>query len=185
MSRVRTDIASVEFEPMEISQQTRGMEEPLLMLENRSLASVHDVRDPDLVEEMSLSSNSNSNAVVARRSRIHRRDATDSKTARRLCAIVIFWSAALIACSVKSIDVVWDLLGSSFSIMMAFLIPSGAFLKLARMQTFNQLRVDGGVGFRSWMLSRAVAWLMILFFTPLMFVSTINAVYNNFFSKDR
>ncbi|KAL7514679.1 hypothetical protein ACHAXN_012581 [Cyclotella atomus] len=182
MSPMRTDMTTVEFEPVEISQQTEGMEEPLLMLENRSLASVQDIGDPDVVEEMSLSSNLDRNAIFAqnRLPQISR----DSKTARTVGVIIVFWSAGLIACSVKSIDVVWDLLGSSFSIMMAFLIPCGAFLKLARMKRFNQLRVDGGMGFRSWMLSRAVAWLMLLFFIPLMFVSTANAVYNNFFSRD-
>lgn len=164
------DMTTVEFEPMEISQQNGGMEEPLLVLENRSLASVA-VTDVDLLEE------------VPNRQLTQAIDTTSSKTARRLGAVVIFWSAALIACSVKSIDAVWDLLGSSFSIMMAFLIPCGAYLKLARMKRFNNLPVsDGGMGFRSWMLSRVVAWLMILFFTPLMFISTINAVYNNFFS---
>ena len=167
------DMTTVEFEPMEISQRNGGMEEPLLVLENRSLASV-DVTDVDLVEE------------VPNRQHTKTIDSTSSKTARRLGAVVIFWTAALIACSVKSIDVVWDLLGSSFSIMMAFLIPCGAYLKLARMKRFNHLPVsDGGMGFRSWMLSRAVAWLMILFFTPLMFISTLNAVYNNFFSGSR
>jgi amino acid permease len=175
------DLTTVEFEPMEISQQNGDLDEPLLLLENRSLASVPDVGDPDLIEEMPLSSNSNRDGVFLARQRMMQRtsDGTYSKTARRIGAILIFWSAAFIACSVKSIDVVWDLLGSSFSIMMAFLIPSGAFLKLARMKRFNQLN-DGGMGFRSWMISRAVAWLMILFFTPLMFVSTVNAVYNNF-----
>jgi hypothetical protein len=175
------DLTTVEFEPMEISQQNGDLDEPLLLLENRSLASVPDVGDPDLIEEMPLSSNSNRDGVFLARQRMMQRtsDGTYSKTARRIGAILIFWSAAFIACSVKSIDVVWDLLGSSFSIMMAFLIPSGAFLKLARMKRFNQLN-DGGMGFRSWMISRAVAWLMVLFFTPLMFVSTVNAVYNNF-----
>jgi amino acid permease len=175
-------MTTVEFEPMEISQQNGGMDEPLLMLENNSLASV-DVADTDLVEEMSLSSNLNRNFMLSQ-NRQRARDGTDSKSARRLGAVMIFWSAALIACSVKSIDVVWDLLGSSFSIMMAFLIPCGAYLKLARRKRFHQLPIsDGGMVFRSWMLSRAVAWLMLLFFTPLMFVSTINAVYNNFFAN--
>ena len=183
MSPMRAD-ARVEYEPMEISQRNGGMEEPLLMLDNRSLARAHDIGDHDLIEEMSLSSNMDRNGMFAQRRQLQKRDGADSKTARRFGAILIFWSASLIACLVKSIDVVWDLLGSSFSIMMAFLIPCGAFLRLARMKRFNELPVDGGIGFRSWMLSRAVAWLMILFFTPLMFVSTINAVYNNFFSQN-
>ncbi|KAL3798365.1 hypothetical protein HJC23_005018 [Cyclotella cryptica] len=184
LSPTPDQLTTVEFEPMEISQQQGSLEEPLLLLESRSLASVHDIADPDLLEEMSLSSNLDRDRSLHPQNRLLQRasNVTDSKNARRLGALVIFWTAALIACSVKSIDVVWDLLGSSFSIMMAFLIPCGAFLKLARMKRFSQLN-DGGVGFRSWMMSKAVAWLMLLFFTPLMFVSTINAVYNNFFSE--
>ena len=181
---MREDTATIDFEPMEISHRSDRLEEPLLMLENRSLENISDI-DLDLAEEGSISSNMNRNAALTQRRLQKIRNSADSKTARRLGAISVFWSAALIACSVKSIDVVWDLLGSSFSIMMAFLIPCGAFLKLSRMNRFNESPVsDGGTGFRSWMLSKAVAWLMLLFFTPLMFVSTINAVYNNFLSKD-
>ncbi|KAL7481911.1 hypothetical protein ACHAW6_007592 [Cyclotella cf. meneghiniana] len=183
MSPPPDELTTVEFEPMEISQQPGSLEEPLLLLESRSLASVHDIADPDLLEEMSLSTNLGRDRSVDPLNTPQRpSNAADSRIARQFGALVIFWSAALIACSVKSIDVVWDLLGSSFSIMMAFLIPCGSFLKLARKTRFSQLN-DGGVGFRSWMMSKAVAWLMLLFFTPLMFVSTINAVYNNVFSE--
>jgi len=45
-------------------------------------------------------------------------------------AILIFWSAASAACCVKSIDVVWDLLGSSLSICLGFLIPCGSYAML-------------------------------------------------------
>jgi hypothetical protein len=66
--------------------------------------------------------------------------------------------------------------------MMAFLIPAGCFLKLARRKRFDEIQ-DGGSGFRIWMISRLVAWMMILVFVPLMVVSTMNAVYNSLFSK--
>ena len=67
--------------------------------------------------------------------------------------------------------------------MLAFLIPCGAYLKLARRNRFNDYQ-DGGMGFRKWMTSRAVAWMMILVFIPLMVISTINACYNSFLSKN-
>ena len=108
---------------------------------------------------------------------------TDSKSARTIVALFVFWSAAALACSVQSIDVVWDLVGSSFSIMLAFLIPCGAYLKLAGRKRFQEAQ-DGGMGFRRWMVSRAIAWVMILVFAPLMVISTLNACYNSFFSKD-
>jgi len=108
------------------------------------------------------------------------RDDTDSRLLRIAASGFVFWSAAFIACCVSSIDVIWDLLGSSFSIMMAFIIPCGAYLKLAgRKRFFNQVS-DGGASFRKWMVSRTVAWIMVIIFIPLMIVSTANAVYNCF-----
>jgi amino acid permease len=159
-----------EFEPMEIN-----MQEPLLALENRSHASTMLsglAEDADEFDE--------NNSITLSRQLAH--GDTDSKVARTLVALFVFWSAASIACSVESIDVVWDLLGSSFSIMLAFLIPCGAYLKLARRKRFSEIQ-DGGFGFRRWMISRAVAWMMILLFAPLMLVSTANACYNSFFRK--
>jgi len=43
-------------------------------------------------------------------------------------SIVLFWSAAAVASCVSSIDVVWDLLGSSLSILLSVLIPAASFL---------------------------------------------------------
>lgn len=159
-------LTTVEFEPMEISP-VRDMEEPLLVLENRSLASTMSDGSGDVF----LESRSMRSGVES-----------DSKAARTLVALFVFWSAAAIACSVQSIDVVWDLVGSSFSIMLAFLIPCGAYLKLSRWKHFTGTQ-EGGLGFRRWMISRTVAWIMILFFAPLMVISTLNACYNTFFSK--
>jgi amino acid permease len=174
---------TVVFEPMEISQ-IDTLEEPLLVLDNRSMAStIQDelLEDSDLVEDMSMMHDAPSGPVNSVNRRLPS-DGTDSKLARSVGALFVFWSAAFLACSVESIDVVWDLLGSSFSIMMAFLIPAGCFLKLARRKRFDEIQ-DGGSGFRIWMISRLVAWMMILVFVPLMVVSTMNAVYNSLFSK--
>lgn len=163
-------LTTIEFESMEISQ-IRNIEEPLLALESLGVGGAPPPEDDDeFVDNMSASSK-----------QLGCGD-TDSKAARTSVALVVFWSAAALACSVQSIDVVWDLVGSSFSIMLAFLIPCGAYLKLARRKRFDGIH-DGGMGFRWWMLSRAVAWIMILVFAPLMVISTGNAVYNSFFSK--
>mmetsp|Transcript_27201 Transcript_27201/g.56661 ORF Transcript_27201/g.56661 Transcript_27201/m.56661 type:complete len:576 (+) Transcript_27201:217-1944(+) len=159
-------LTTVEFEPMEISP-VRHMEEPLLVLENRSMASTMSDGSADDFQEI--------------RSKQLGVD-PDSKAARILVALFVFWSAASIACSVQSIDVVWDLLGSSFSIMLAFLIPCGAYLKLSRRKKFSDTE-DGGAGFRRWKISRSVAWIMLFIFAPLMVISTLNACYNSFFSK--
>ena len=158
-------LTTIEFEPMEISQeqQVGNLEEPLLLVsENRSIQD-------DMAEEDSdaLSSRQAGNENV-------------NKVARTGIALFVFWSAAALASSVKSIDVVWDLLGSSFSIMLAFLIPCGAYLKLSGRKRFQGAVGNDDEGFcvRRWMIARTVAWAMILFFAPLMFISTANAIAN-------
>ena len=170
-------LTTVEFEPMEFSQ-TADMEEPLLVLESRSTAGI---MQDDPAEQSYSYEYFDSMSVLSRQALVGGGDA-ENTAARKIVACAVFWSAAGLACSVQSIDVVWDLVGSSFSIMLAFLIPCGAYLKLARRNRFNDYQ-DGGMGFRKWMVSRAVAWMMILVFAPLMVISTLNACYNSFFSK--
>ena len=174
-SGTQDGLATIEFEPMEISQ-VGNLEEPLLVLENRSIASTFQDGFEDADEIISLSSIFQENVSRATQPVSE----NTNKTARIVCAMIVFWTAVSLACIVESIDVVWDLVGSSFSIMMAFLIPCGAYLKLGKRKRFEETQ-DGGMGFRRWMLSRAVAWIMLFTFVPLMFVSTANAVYNSFF----
>jgi amino acid permease len=172
------DIA-VEFEPLEFSRAA-NMEEPLLMLENRSAAGI--VQD-DLAEQSYSYEYFDSASVSSRQVQMDGGGGAKNTTARKIIAFAVFWSAAGLACSVQSIDVVWDLVGSSFSIMLAFLIPCGAYLKLSKRNRLNDYQ-DGGMGFKKWIASRAVAWMMILVFVPLMVISTINACYNSFLSKN-
>jgi hypothetical protein len=93
---------------------------------------------------------------------------TASFLLRLLTAIVIFWTAGGVASCVESIDIVWDLLGSSLSILLSHLIPCGCYLVITKDQEGH-------------LASKLLAWLVILVFTPLMFVSTANAVDNTFF----
>jgi amino acid permease len=97
-------------------------------------------------------------------------DNEPSTAARLLAAILVLWSAAAVASFCKSIDVVWDLLGSSLSCLLSFLIPCGAYLMIA---------AEHDQGSR---LSKVVAGLLLAIFTPLMIVSTTNAVINTFFA---
>ena len=164
---VSNGLTEVHFEHMEVAQTTH-LEEPLLAMESRSIANAPDAMRDDLDEFDENRSTSRSSGG----------DCTDSRLLRIAAALSVFWSAALVACSVSSIDVVWDLLGSSFSIMMAFIIPCGAYLKLAGRKRFFDQVSDGGASFRKWMVSRTVAWFMVMVFIPLMIISTANAVYN-------
>ena len=165
-------LTTVEFEPMEIAQSGgNNLEEPLLVLDRPMPGDgLDDDSSDEFVEDLSISSEQIVSGDV------------NSKSARTVVALLIFWSAAALACSVSSIDVVWDLLGSSFSIMLAFIIPCGSYLKLSG-KRFRDVQ-DAGEGFQRWAISRTVAWAMLILFAPLMVVSTINAVYNSFFSSE-
>lgn len=164
-------LTEIDFEPMEVAvAAAQQLEEPLMAMENRSIAGTNPDNESDEFDENRFTTAEG--------------DIPDNRLLRIVAALLVFWSAALLACSVSSIDVVWDLLGSSFSIMMAFIIPCGAYLVLAsRKRFFNQVS-DGGASFRKWMVSRTKAWIMVAVFFPLMIISTANAVYNSFFSTN-
>lgn len=104
-------------------------------------------------------------------------DASDATTnasffLRLTTSIGIFWTAGLVASCVASIDIVWDLLGSSLSILLSYLIPCGCYLVIMKDVTDSRTK---------W--SKALCWILLVFFVPLMFISTGNAVANTFFSS--
>lgn len=114
-----------------------------------------------------------------------------STCSRAVVAISIFWLGASIASSVKSIDIVWDLLGSSLSLCLGFIIPCATYLKLCPMEDENSTvggedRVGVVEAFNRSIkrkLSRLSAWFIICFMVPMCFVCTANAVYNTFFAS--
>jgi hypothetical protein len=110
-------------------------------------------------------------------------DLRSAPTIVLLCtSVLIFWSAGTVASVVKSIDVVWDLLGSSLSILLSYLIPAGTYLVITNKQrssSSSSSSIDTSISTRDW-LSRAVCWLLLWFFIPLMIVSTGNAIVNTF-----
>ena len=96
---------------------------------------------------------------------------------RLLTSIAIFWTAGIVASCVASIDIVWDLLGSSLSILLSFLIPCGSYLVIMG----HHVDDDASTSTTTVWWSKVFCWIMILFFVPLMFVSTGNAMANTFF----
>lgn len=90
-------------------------------------------------------------------------------------AIILFWTATAVACCVASIDIVWDLLGSSLSIILSYLIPCGSYIVIMR-QFPEASPPSGGRKF-----SIAMAWVIVAITGPLMFISTANAVRSTFF----
>ena len=98
---------------------------------------------------------------------------------RLAAAIFVFWTGAAVACCVSSIAVVWDLLGSSLSILLSYLVPCGSYIALTRKHlSTGESPVDPG-----WRTSAAIyiCWFLVLVGTPLMFILTGNAVNNTFF----
>lgn len=95
-------------------------------------------------------------------------------------AVLVLWSAAAVASCVQSIDVVWDLLGSSLSILLSYLIPCGAFLVIVATYVDEDDEEAGDLISKRW--STRVSWFLIVVFVPLMIVSTANAVIDTFFS---
>lgn len=104
-------------------------------------------------------------------------------------AMVLFWTATVVASCVSSIDVVWDLLGSSLSILLSVLIPCASFLVLTQEQPPQSSQVSTpeeevprrpGMSWKH-LTSRSLSWILIGVFIPLMFLSTGNAVYHTFF----
>jgi amino acid permease len=82
-------------------------------------------------------------------------------------SICIFWTAGVVASLVSGIEVVWDLLGSSLSILLSYLIPCGSYLIITKDQEGH-----------FW--SKTLCWILIIVFAPLMVISTVNAVENTF-----
>jgi len=52
--------------------------------------------------------------------------------------LAVFWGGLAIACMVDDIEVVWDVLGSTISILIAFLLPSASYLVLAKHKSKRQ-----------------------------------------------
>ena len=83
------------------------------------------------------------------------------------------------ASCVNSIDIVWDLLGSSLSILLSYLIPCACFIKIMGDATQN-LADDGGRDLESGRrpVSKSVILIaksMIVVYVILMIISTVNA----------
>ena len=82
-------------------------------------------------------------------------------------ATVVLWLATLLASCVDSIDIVWDLLGSSLSMLLSYLIPAASYLVIVLYTEAEASR---------WSLWGASVLLVVTL--PLMVISTINAIYN-------
>ena len=124
------------------------------------------------------SGNNNNNASTSS-------DLSSASSTILLCtSVILFWSAGSLASVVSSIDVVWDLLGSSLSILMSYLIPASTYLvitKQCQQQQQDSNNNNNNNDDEGWIAPRVVCWLLLSIFVPLMFISTINAVYNTFF----
>ena len=102
---------------------------------------------------------------------------------RKLVSVIIFWSAATVACCVGSIDIVWDILGGSLSLIMGFILPSTSYIVISRLLYGSSEGCDeeNGVEEESNMSmnmkpSREFACFIFLLFIPIMTILTGNAI---------
>lgn len=108
-----------------------------------------------------------------------------SFTLRLVFAILVLWSSVVVASLVATIDTVWDLLGSTLSILLSFLIPAGSYIVImgrssSRSEDSQWDRSDNIVSWKD-QLPMYIAWAILFVYIPLMIISTINAVYDTFF----
>jgi len=87
---------------------------------------------------------------------------------RFFTAIVIFWGAAIVGCFIQDLETIYDLLGSSFSILIGYLIPCFLYIVIRRA---TEKKVDSSI---------IVSIILLLVFVPSFFLCTINSVYNIF-----
>jgi amino acid permease len=123
----------------------------------------------------------------------------DAVMRRRIVSIVIFWAGAIVGCCVESIDVVWDVLGGSLSLLMGFIIPSASYIVISK--GFLIMRSGSGQDNSGVVLSDeehlgehpgslssqdggavdekfTFPYFLLLLFTPMIFLLTTNAIYN-------
>jgi amino acid permease len=111
---------------------------------------------------------------------------------RRIVSIVIFWTGAIVACCVDSIDVVWDVLGGSLSLIMGFIIPSASYIVMSQAlenvcNDNEGLDEENRTDFQSPESSSSIerakksfkfAYFLLLLFIPMIVLLTGNAIYN-------
>lgn len=142
---------------------------PMLTIPARDivLRSMPDYREGEDVEEQETTQDSLQEPLLAPRRHESSGPTSDPVEStflgRLVIATIFFWSGAIVASCVESIDIVWALLGSSLSIVLSYLIPCGVYVSLVR-------------GTDRWW-----AWALLLGSVPLMIISTANAVYNTFY----
>jgi len=153
-----------------------ALREPLLEVEH------HDIEDHHLASGIAHDGDAGAADEDADGEEIDSATASAAANAsfclRLAAAVFVFWTAVAVACCVASIDVVWDLLGSSLSILLSYLIPCGSYLVIAR--KFGEEAGGGPHDLSDRRLSKAISWLLIVAFVPLMILSTANAVYDTF-----
>jgi len=138
------------------------LQEPLLSGDDNDNDSNDEETPLDIISETSSTASPSSSYLV-----------------RLLVSIAIFWTASTVASLVDGIEVVWDLCGSSLSIMLSFLIPCGSYLRI----TSQESDYETNTSERKRFWSKVLCWVLIGTFTPLMIVSTGNAIRNTFFVK--
>ena len=144
------------------------------------------IEENDLMEPLLSSSEQETENIIS-----HDDDKTviDNRL-RIISSILILWIAAGLACFVTSIDIVWDILGGSFSLMMGFLIPAGSFFILEKKHQLLIAQRDAGPSLEHlenasanstettlYNSDKKIAILIIILIVPIMIILTSNVIY--------
>ena len=88
-----------------------------------------------------------------------------TNNSRCMISLVIFWGAALLACVVESVDIVWEISGSTLVIMIGFIAPCVSFLS-------HYANDDGDMKLK---LRKIWGKMIICLFIPIMVACSSNA----------
>jgi len=168
---IRSYLPGSTTETVEQSTLDDDLQEPLLSEEDNADEPVPNDDNDEEAPLDAVSEHENADGVPP----------SSSYWVRLLVSITIFWTAGTVASLVDGIEVVWDLLGSSLSILLSFLIPCGSYLVITSKEELTWLVDTSPDRKKFW--SRILCWILIGIFIPLMFISTANAIENTFGNK--
>jgi amino acid permease len=110
---------------------------------------------------------------------------SSSRVERWIAAMGILWTATALASCVASIDIVWDLLGSSLSMILSYIIPCASYIVLMRAprRLEDDVEEDEEEDAATAKRNHICAWILLVISFPLMIASSVNAIHNTFFAK--
>jgi len=140
------------------------------LLENDGLAPVPTISFDNLLENQKIPK-----ITMTKDHEEERPDRT-----RSIVGICFFWIGAILASFVHSVDVVWGLAGSSIAILIGFLIPFAAFVKISHRAGKKSFGGGYKSDFGSGTVRVKIAKVLVVIYTILMTACTWHAFATTF-----